>query len=75
MASPNVAGVAAMVRSIYPKLSAAQVKQILMDSGLSTDQDVILGGDPENTLPFDELSVSGKMVNMYNALILASKTK
>jgi subtilisin family serine protease len=75
MASPNVAGVAAMVRSIYPKLSAAQVKQILMDSGLSTDQEVILGGDPENTLPFDELSVSGKMVNMYNALILASKTK
>ena len=75
MASPNVAGVAAMVRSIYPKLSAAQVKQILMDSGLSTDQEVILGGDPENTLPFDEISVSGKMVNMYNALILASKTK
>ena len=75
MASPNVAGVAAMVRSIYPKLSAAQVKQILMDSGLSTDQEVVLGGDPENTLPFDKISVSGKMVNMYNALILASKTK
>ncbi|AFU68090.1 subtilisin-like peptidase, peptidase S8_Novo_like family [Psychroflexus torquis ATCC 700755] len=75
MASPNVAGVAAMVRSIYPKLSAAQVKQILMDSGLSTDQEVVLGGDSENTLPFDEISVSGKMVNMYNALILASKTK
>lgn len=75
MASPNVAGVAAMVRSIYPKLSAAQVKQILMDSGLSTDQEVVLGGDAENTLPFDKISVSGKMVNMYNALILASKTK
>jgi cell wall-associated protease len=75
MASPNVAGVAAMVRSIYPKLSAAQVKQILMESGLSTDQEVVLGGDPENTLPFDKISVSGKMVNMYNALILASKTK
>jgi subtilisin family serine protease len=75
MASPNVAGVAAMVRSIYPKLSAAQVKQILMDSGLSTDQDVVLGGDPEDVLAFDKISVSGKMVNMYNALILASKTK
>jgi subtilisin family serine protease len=75
MASPNVAGVAAMVRSIYPKLSAAQVKKILMDSGLSTDQDVVLGGDPEDVLAFDKISVSGKMVNMYNALILASKTK
>jgi subtilisin family serine protease len=75
MASPNVAGVAAMVRSIYPKLSATQVKKILMDSGLSTDQDVVLGGDPEDVLAFDKISVSGKMVNMYNALILASKTK
>jgi subtilisin family serine protease len=75
MAAPNVAGVAAMIRSLYPKLSAAQVKQILMDSGLTTDQKVIIGGDPQNTKPFDELSVSGKIVNMYNAIILASKTK
>lgn len=75
MAAPNVAGVAAMIRSLYPKLSAAQVKQILMDSGLSTEQEVILGGDPNETKPFNEISVSGKMVNMYNAIILASKTK
>lgn len=75
MAAPNVAGVAAMIRSLYPKLNAAQVKQILMNSGISTDQEVILGGDPQNTESFDEISVSGKMVNMYNALILASKTK
>lgn len=75
MAAPNVAGVAAMIRSLYPKLSAAKVKQILMDSGLSTDQEVILGGDPQDTKPFSEISVSGKMVNMYNAIILASKTK
>ena len=33
MASPNAAGVAALIRSYYPKLSAKQVKQILMDSG------------------------------------------
>lgn len=75
MAAPNVAGVAAMIRSLYPKLSAAQVKQILMDSGLSTDQEVVLGGDPQHTQPFNEISVSGKMINMYNAIILASKTK
>ncbi|WP_019036969.1 S8 family peptidase [Psychroflexus tropicus] len=75
MASPNVAGVAAMIRSLYPKLSAAQMKQILMQSGLTTEEEVILGGDPENTKTFSELSVSGKIVNMYNAIILASKTK
>jgi subtilisin family serine protease len=75
MAAPNAAGVAAVIRSLFPKLSAAQVKQILMESGLTTEQEVITGGDPENTKSFDQLSVSGKMVNMYNAIILASKTK
>lgn len=73
MASPNVAGVAAMIRSYYPKLSAKQVKQVLMDSGLSTKTDVVLGGDPSNTAPFSSISTSGKMVNMYNAFIMASK--
>ncbi|MFO7744266.1 MAG: S8 family serine peptidase [Psychroflexus sp.] len=75
MAAPNVTGVATMIRSLFPKLSASQVKEILMESGLSTDQEVILGGDPQNTKPFSEISVSGNMVNMYNAIILASKTK
>ncbi|MEX2350505.1 MAG: S8 family peptidase [Flavobacteriaceae bacterium] len=73
MASPAVAGVAAMLRSYYPQLSAAQVKQILMDSGLSSTQTVILGGEPDNKKPFSEISKSGKMVNMYNAFILAEK--
>ncbi len=73
MASPNVAGVAAMIRSYYPKLSAKQVKQVLMDSGLSTKTPVVLGGDPSNTASFNSISTSGKMVNMYNAFIMASK--
>jgi cell wall-associated protease len=73
MASPNVAGVAAMIRSHYPKLSAKQVKQVLMDSGISTKTSVVLGGDPSNTNTLPNISTSGKMVNMYNALIMASK--
>ena len=73
MASPNVAGVAAMVRSCYPKLSAKQVKQVLMDSGLSVSSPVIVGGDESNVKPFIAISKSGKTVNLYNALILASK--
>ena len=73
MASPEVAGVAAMIRSYYPKLSAAQVKQILMDSGLASSQTVILGGDPSNKEKFSNISTSGKMANLYNALILADK--
>lgn len=73
MAAPEVAGVAAMIRSYYPKLSAKQVKQILMDSGLSTNTQVVLGGETSNTESFANISKSGKMVNMYNALIMADK--
>ena len=73
MASPAVAGVAAMIRSLYPKLSAAEVKDILMKSGLASPQEVMVGGNSDDIRPFAELSVSGRMVNMYNALIMASK--
>ncbi|WP_100804361.1 S8 family peptidase [Ulvibacter sp. MAR_2010_11] len=73
MAAPAVAGVAAMIRSYYPSLSAKQVKQILMDSGLSSKTPVVLGGDPSNTDNFTAVSKSGKMVNLYNALIMADK--
>ena len=73
MASPATAGVAAVIRSQYPKLTASQVKHVIMDSGLTTSARVIVGGNPEDTKPFAETTVSGKMVNLYNALILASK--
>ena len=73
MAAPAVAGVAALIRSYYPKLKAAQVKNILMDSGLNTTTSVILGGEQTNSKPFSDISKSGKMVNLYNALILADK--
>ena len=73
MASPTVAGVAAMIRSYYPKLSAKQVKQVLMDSGLHTSTPVIVGGEESNIQPFDAISKSGNTANLYNALIMASK--
>ncbi len=73
MAAPAVAGVAATIRSYYPKLSAAQVKQIIMDSGLTSKSPVILAGDASNQDNFGNVSKSGKMVNLYNALILADK--
>ncbi|WP_254097291.1 S8 family peptidase [Aquimarina sp. Aq107] len=73
MAAPAVSGVAALIRSYYPKLKASQVKQILMDSGLSTTATVIVGDDETKSNKFTELSKSGKMVNLYNALILAEK--
>jgi subtilisin family serine protease len=73
MAAPAVAGVAATIRSYYPNLSAAQVKEVIMNSGLTSKSPVVLGGDSSNQENFGDISKSGKMVNMYNALILADK--
>lgn len=73
MAAPAVAGVAAVIRSYYPTLSAEQVKNIIMESGLTTNAKVIVGGDSSNTAAFQTLSTSGKMANLYNALIMADK--
>ncbi len=74
MASPNAAGVAALIRSYYPKLSASQVKHILMDSGLAINMQVQVGEDEDKkVIHFSEASKSGKIVNAYNALIMADR--
>ena len=72
MAAPGVAGIAALLRSHYPNLSAPQVKKVIMQSGLTAKTKVVLGGEAENAKPFSEGSKSGKMANAYNALILAA---
>ncbi|APQ17303.1 S8 family peptidase [Maribacter hydrothermalis] len=73
MAAPAVAGVAALVLSQYPTLTAAQVKKIILQSGLPIRAKVILGGDNAKSASLDQISTSGKIANAYNALILASK--
>ena len=72
MAAPNVAGVAALIRSQYPNLSASQVKRIIMDSGLPIKAKVTVG-ENKDVKSFSEISSSGKIVNAYNALIMASQ--
>jgi subtilisin family serine protease len=72
MAAPSTAGVAALIRSYYPKLTAKQVKQILMNSGTQVNMDVKLPGG-EELVPFSDLSVSGRLVNAYNALRMADQ--
>jgi len=73
MASPEVAGVAALVRSYYPELSASQVKHIIMNSGTKVDMDVLKPGTTDEKVNFSTLSVSGNVLNAYNALVLADK--
>ena len=79
MAAPSTAGVAALVRSYYPKLTASQVKHILMNSGVKINFEVVKPGSNSRENPngvmvkFSELSVSGRIVNAYNALLMADK--
>lgn len=71
MAAPAVAGIAALIRSQYPKLTASQVKKIILESGLAPVTKVILDGDTGKTASLKEVSTSGKIANAYNALIMA----
>lgn len=73
MAAPGVAGVAALVMSQYPSLTAAQVKKIILQSGLPIKTKVVLGKNTGKSASLDEISTSGKIANAYNALVMASK--
>jgi len=73
MASPEAAGVAALVRSYYPELSASQVKHIIMNSGTAINMEVLVPKKDGDKTNFSNLSVSGKILNAYNALVLADK--
>ena len=65
--------VAALLFSYYPNLTASQVKHILMDSGLEYDIEVSTPtkDDKNKMTAFNQLSKSGKVLNAYNAFIMA----
>ena len=73
MAAPEVAGIAILIRSYYPQLSASQVKHIIMNSGIELDMEVVKPGTKEEKTNFSTLSISGRVANAYNALVLADK--
>ena len=73
--SPVVAGVAAVIRSYYPELTAPEVKDILMRSVIKVDDQVKLPSKPAsgNLISFSKLSLSGGVVNLYDAIKLADE--
>ncbi|MCD0470434.1 S8 family peptidase [Flavobacterium sp. JAS] len=70
---PMVSGTAALVWLYYPNLTATEVKQIILDSGTTYNLNVIIPGTKDKKVPFSELSKSGKVLNVYNAMQLAEK--
>lgn len=72
MASPVVAGVAALIMSYYPDLSTPEVKEIILQTVTKVDQVVYKPGTNE-PIPFADLSSTGGIINAYEALKLAEE--
>lgn len=72
MAAPAVSGVASLILSYFPKTSAKKLKKIILDSGLEFNFNVEHDG---KEISFDNLSRTGKVINAYNALLMASGKK
>jgi subtilisin family serine protease len=74
MAAPVVSGVAALIRSRYPALTAVQVKDILMRSVTKVEHSVtVVDAGMRQNVPFTSVCISGGVVNAYNALKLAAE--
>lgn len=70
MASPVVAGLAAFIMNYYPKLTASQVKNIILQS-VSKPSKKVVNPQTLKEASMSELSVTGGIVNAYEAIKLA----
>jgi subtilisin family serine protease len=74
MASPVVAGVAAFLMAYYPTLTATDVRRIILASASRWGGQVVLRpGEGDARVPFANLSVTGGVVNVYNAVKMAEE--
>ncbi|MBV8253754.1 MAG: S8 family serine peptidase [Chitinophaga sp.] len=78
MAAPVVVGVAALVLSYYPDLSAKQLKFVLEKSATPLPDGTTLVNKPgteDTEINFADLSATGGIINAYEALKLAATIK
>ena len=75
MAAPVTTGVAAFILSYFPKLTAVQLKDLLVNSVYETGKLKVTLPDPTyaggKIVPFKKLSRTGGIVNAYNAAKMA----
>lgn len=76
MASPVVAGIAAIIRSYYPALTAVQVKACIENAAIKISDSVtcLLPGQEPKPVPFSSLSKTGGIANAYTAVVAAEAT-
>jgi len=71
-AAPVVSGIAAVIKSYFPKLKATEIKDIIMKSVYIPKTKIVkLPGYANRMVDFNELSVSGGIVNLYKAILYA----
>ncbi len=75
MAAPVTAGVAAVLRSYFPELTAQQTKEIILESAIRYKKKVYKPGSDKKKekVLLSDLCVSGGIVNVYEAVKLAMK--
>ncbi|HYI77602.1 MAG TPA: S8 family peptidase [Chryseolinea sp.] len=72
---PVASGVAALVWSYFPDLSSEQVKSILTQSSRKFDGLKVTEPGSGDEVPFNDLSITGGMINAYEAIKLAQTIK
>ena len=73
MASPVTAGVAAVLKSYFPNLTAADLKRIIRQSAQVHHTLVLVPGEGGKKADFSTLSNTGGVVDLYEAVRLASQ--
>jgi subtilisin family serine protease len=74
LAAPVVSGIAALLMSQFPTLTAVDVKRILMATVTTyPNQQVLQPGSSTARVPFASLSVSGGIINAYEAVKMAQR--
>lgn len=71
MAAPVTAGVAAVLKSYFPSLTAADLKRIIRQSAQVHHTQVLVPGENGKKADFATLSATGGIVDLYAALQLA----
>lgn len=75
-ASPVVAGVAALLKSYYPELTAKDIRDIILRSANKLPKTkVLVPGSEKKKTKFKKLSTTGGIVNAYQAVKLAEELK
>ena len=79
LASASVAGVAALIKGYYPNLTGEQIRNILLENvtprkGVEVEKGIMVDGkQAQDLFLFEDLCLSGGILNAYQAIIAADK--